>query len=130
MTERVTKTLRTVWAALLAGQLLFLVVTLALPERQAQPDQARLMVPMAYIMMVSSVAISLALPMIWARGDAGSPPAEGVLYTRQIMRMALLEGSGLFTLVVFFLTGSYAVLPAFAIALLLFVASYPRPAHR
>jgi hypothetical protein len=113
---------RIIWGALLTGQLIFFIVTLVIPHGPAQPHLVRLLVPMAYGLVIVCAGISLSMPMLMRRA-AGNAAVERPM---RIAQMALLEGPSLFSIVGYLLTSERVILGAFAIAFLLLVSLFPR----
>jgi hypothetical protein len=117
---------RIIWGAMLMGQSMFFVVTLVIPHGPAQPELARLLVPIAYGMLIVCAAIALSLPTLMNRRAVGTSVNPSAEQQVRIFQMALLEAPSLFSLVGYLITSASAILGAFAIAFLLLLSIFPR----
>jgi hypothetical protein len=123
-------TLRILWAALFFGQVAFLVASLVLAPLQSASKQNAMLIPMAFVMAVLCSGITMALPLLWSRSATGGAITTEEFVSRRILRMAIVEGSALFAIVVFLLTGQKLVLAALAIAFATFAVLFPQAAER
>lgn len=141
------KTMQIVWAALLSGVAMFLVIALVVRSGRGEilvPDRARdfslMLVVSAAFIGVAGVLASFTIPSLLVNGQVQSlatrasgkgheipPPPTLPLLTiyqsRLILGLALLEGAAFFNLVVFLVEGSPISL-AVSVVLLIFMASH------
>jgi predicted transporter len=124
--------MRTIWFALLMGQLMFAGVAFVLRSSgsmaqalEQTPEAVRfrtIMVAIGIVFLVVCASAAMLLPAFFKPGDLRMPPTTEALSTRQIIRMALLEGASLFGIVIYLVTGSLGGLAISAVAVALFVA--------
>ena len=118
-----------IWAALLFAQVAFLVVASFVRPgmRPVDPGLTRLLLVVQASLAVIAVALSRLLPARIRRlpGVLDDPLA----LSRNIKACALCEGAGLFSIVVFLLTGSPVALAVLLLPLGGLVACYPSEAR-
>jgi cytochrome bd-type quinol oxidase subunit 2 len=110
--EAAVKVMRIIWAALIAGQVVFLIVVIAMlsaGQNTPQPDLGRLLFYVALGMMVLCVGVAHVLrAQVFKQARAASggklPPARW--FTGMILFNALLEGPSLFGIVTILIGGS------------------------
>lgn len=125
------KTLRLIWAALLMGQLSFLVVIVVLWNGGFQArgfdDTVRMMFMLSIVFLAGTITLGYFIRMqIYKSGWQGQVVSPGSYFTGNLMLLAMLEGASLFALVVTLLNGSLwpTVLPAVA-AMAVQVINFP-----
>jgi hypothetical protein len=118
-----------VWWALLGGLLAFLVAaSLARPSMgSADPGLTRILTLLATGLAVVEVALSRLVPRFMPTREAVTPDQRALALT--IVAAALCEGSGLFCVVVWLLTGTPWIFGALAMALVGLVACHPGEAR-
>jgi hypothetical protein len=118
-----------IWGALLAGQVAFLLVALfAQPGmRPADPGFARTLLLLLASFAAVLVLLSRLLPPRLPR-QAGVSPDQHAL-SRNIVACAFCEGAGLFSIVIFLVTGSPAALAILVLPLAGLVSCWPSDAR-
>lgn len=119
------QTLRIIWGALIAGQVIFFLVATLVRQQSAgaAPDA-----PLDVLMMVATAMSLAAIPtaFILRRATFGPAPVAPQKYaTGTIIALALLEGPSLFGLVIYLLGGPTYILAIPAVMIAAQAVSFP-----
>lgn len=131
--QSVVRTARLVWAALLAGQMVFLVVVLVVmgkPGPDAQQDVPKLLAMVSGVLLVSGIPIgSMLRKKTWDSGRVEGKLKPSAYVAGHVLFLAVCEGPALLSLVSVLLAGSVFpfVLPAL-VAMAVQLANYPTEA--
>lgn len=120
---------RIIWAALLAGQVLFLVVVLVLMPKPAPQDQElpKLLALVAGVLVISGIPVGMMLrKKMWDAGRVDGVLQPSSYISGHVLFLALCEGPSLLALVSVLLAGSVFpfVLPSL-VAMAVQIANYP-----
>jgi hypothetical protein len=121
-------TTRIIWAALLLGQIVFLIVTLVIranPAALPANDTAKILAYAAMAMVAAVAPVAFLLRrLIYGQGDARGSIEPQKYVAGNIVFLALFEGASFVGLVAFFF-GNPLGLVASAVAIIIQVVSFP-----
>ncbi len=129
MTSDVRRNAYVIWGALLAGPLVFAVIASQVGPGLRDPEgpPLEILAHLSLAFAAASVLASRVLPRL-LRLPPGLPP-EQVALTRNVIALALCEGSALFGLVAWMVTGSEWALVAAAMGIAGIVSCFPGDAR-